>query len=76
MEAPVLFQEGTLIYVIAPVVGGLVFVALIVLIVLVMSAKKKRSLYGTYSPQKQEYNAPRMELAEMKMRIPPEERLI
>ena len=71
-----MFQEGTLVYVIAPVVGGLVFVALIIFTVLIMSAKKKRSLYGTYSPQKQEYNAPRMELAEMKMRIPAEERLI
>ena len=39
-------------------------------------AKKKRSLYGTYSPQKQEHTAPRLELAEMKFKIPPEERLI
>ena len=39
-------------------------------------AKKKRSLYGTYSPQKHEHNAPRVEHIELKLKIPPEERLI
>jgi len=48
----------------------------VAVLVFVMQAKKKRSLYGTYSPWKNEKNAPRMENIELKLKIPPEERLI
>ncbi|TRY63548.1 hypothetical protein TCAL_08301 [Tigriopus californicus] len=65
-----------LIYIGAPLVGIFMFFALVALLVFVSMAKKKRSLYGTYSPQKQEFNAPRLELQELKLKLPPEERLI
>jgi hypothetical protein len=50
----------------------------VLVLVFVMQAKKKRSLYGTYSPQKQEHQGatPKFELAELKLKLPPEERLI
>ena len=53
----------------------MLFVALVGLLVFVSMAKKKRSMHGKYNPQKQEFNAPRLEL-EMKIKPPPEERLI
>ena len=60
----------------SPILGGMLFFALVGILIFVSMAKKKRSLYGTYSPQKQEFNAPRLELHQMKMKLPPEERLI
>ena len=38
-------------------------------------ARRKRSLHGTYNPQKQELAAPRLELDYM-LKLPAEERLI
>ena len=56
--------------------GHLVFVVAVVgLIVFISLARKKRSLNGTYSPQKLELQAPRFELDYM-MKPPNEERLI
>ncbi len=52
------------------------FLSLFAICLLVVHAKKKRALYGTYSPQKHEFEAPRIEMAELKIKIPPEERLI
>lgn len=65
-----------LILIVGPVAGGMIFVAIVGLAIFASMVKKKRSLHGTYSPQKQEYNAPRLELTEMMFKIPPEERLI
>ena len=62
-------------YIIFPVVGAVLFVSLIGFLVFLSLAKKNRSLHGKYNPQKQEFNAPRLEM-EMKMKPPPEERLI
>jgi len=44
----------------------------------VMMVRKKRSLHGTYNPQKQEYgNGPRFEMTDLDMlKKPAEERLI
>lgn len=64
-----------LLLVIAPLAGGLMFVAVVGLLVFVSLARKKRSLNGTYSPQKLELQAPRLELDFM-MKPPNEERLI
>lgn len=64
-----------LVLVIAPLAGGMLFVAVIGLIVFVSLARKKRSQNGTYSPQKLELQAPRLEL-DFIMKPPNEERLI
>jgi len=64
-----------LVLLVAPLAGGLLFVAVVGLIVFVSLARKKRSLNGTYSPQKLELQAPRLELDFM-MKPPNEERLI
>lgn len=64
-----------LLLVVAPLAGGLLFVSVVGLVVFVSLARKKRSLNGTYSPQKQELQAPRLELDYI-MKPPNEERLI
>ena len=61
--------------IIAPVAGGMLFVALVGMVVFVNMARKKRSLHGTYNPQKMELAAPRLELDYM-LKPPNEERLI
>ena len=61
--------------IIAPILGGMLFVALVGLVVFVNLARKKRSQHGTYNPSKQEMVAPRLELDFM-LKPPPEERLI
>jgi len=53
----------------------MMFVALVGLVVFINMARRKRSLYGTYSPQKQELAAPRLEL-DFILQPPKEERLI
>lgn len=63
-------------YLVVPIVGGVLFVTLIAGIILVTVAKKKRSLHGKYNPQKQELNGHRIELHDLKMKLPAEERLI
>lgn len=69
-------EEGDwLMLVVSPLAGGLLFVAVVGLLLFVSLARKKRSLNGTYSPQKQELQAPRLELDFM-MKPPNEERLI
>ena len=70
------FRSKELAYVIAPVIGGMLFVAIVGLLVFVSMAKKKRSQHGKYNPQKQEYNGLRYELSVLKMKPPNEERLI
>jgi len=69
-------EEGDwLVLIVAPLAGGFLFVAVVGLIVFISLARKKRSLNGTYSPQKLELQAPRFELDYM-MKPPNEERLI
>ena len=55
--------------------GGMLFVAMVGLVVFANMARSKRSQHGTYNPQKQEIMAPRMELNYM-LKPPIEERLI
>ena len=61
--------------IIGPAAVGLVVVFFVGLMAFFSVARKKRSLHGTYSPQKQEFNAPRLELSNL-TKIPPVERLI
>lgn len=63
------------VLIIAPILGGLVFMLLLSLLVFVNLARRQRSLYGHYSPQKQELVAPRLEL-DLVLKPPKEERLI
>jgi len=72
---PVLHDDDWMALIIAPVAGGMLFVALVGMVVFVNMARKKRSLHGTYNPQKQELAAPRLELDYM-LKPPNEERLI
>jgi hypothetical protein len=51
----------------------------VLVLVFVMQAKKKRARHGTYNPQKKEEHlgAPNaLEMAELKIKLPAEERLI
>lgn len=72
---PALPDESLLAFVVAPIAGGMLFVALVGLMVFLNMARRKRSLHGTYNPQKQELAAPRLELDYM-LKLPAEERLI
>lgn len=74
-DKPVEEEESLLAFVVAPLVGGMLFVALVGLLVFLNMARRKRSQYGSYNPQKQEMVAPRLELDYM-LKLPPEERLI
>lgn len=58
-----------------PTIGGMFFVATIGLVIFIFMARKKRSLHGTYSPQKEEFQAPILEMTEV-FKVPPHERLI
>ena len=74
-------QDGGLLGVVANLIvpvallGGLLFLTVVGFIIFVSLARKKRSLNGTYSPQKLELQAPRLEL-DFIMKPPNEERLI
>ena len=60
-----------------PVGLSLLILGLGCLIFLVIMVRKKRSLHGTYNPQKQEINGHRFEMTEMDVfKKPNEERLI
>lgn len=69
------FGESTWLALLAPLLGGLLFLTVVGFIIFVSLARKKRSLNGTYSPQKLELQAPRLEL-DFIMKPPNEERLI
>ena len=49
-------QDNLLVYVVAPVAGGIIFVTLVGLLVFLNMARRKRSQAGTYNPQKQVSN--------------------
>ena len=46
-------EENLLVFVVAPVAGGMLFVAIVGLLVFLNMARRKRSHHGTYNPQKQ-----------------------
>ena len=53
MARPAPPEESLLAFVVAPIAGGMLFVALVGLMVFLNMARRKRSLHGTYNPQKQ-----------------------
>ncbi|KAK3862830.1 hypothetical protein Pcinc_031333, partial [Petrolisthes cinctipes] len=57
------------------VVTLMLIIAIVGLTVFLMMAKKKRQTRGTYSPSRQEFYSPRVEMGNV-MKPPPEERLI
>jgi len=67
--------DDWVISVVGPVAGGLFFISCVGFCIFISMARKKRSLHGTYSPQKQELHAPRLELDYI-LKPPAEERLI
>ena len=75
-------MSSQVLHLLTPIVIGVIFVAFIgtFLVYIVSVARRKRSLQGTYSPQKQEKNGapPCYEMMQMDgfLKIPPEERLI
>lgn len=76
-EAPSQGFSGTFATVIGTVVIGILCITLITLAVCLTNVRQKRSLHGTYNPQKQEIYNTRFEMKELPtMKLPPEERLI
>ena len=72
-------MSGQVLHLLTPIVIGVIFVAFIgtFLVYIVSVARRKRSLQGTYCPQKQEKKNPCYEMMQMDgIKIPPEERLI
>ena len=67
-----------LLLIVTPVLGGLgfLFLSLVILYFMATAVKNRRSLHGTYSPQKQEIQAPRFEMMDLMLKHPPQERLI
>lgn len=63
-----------------PTIGGcILFFAIIGISVLILMARKKRSLHGTYSPQNEEFKSPIIEMNDLGLKVPDErfmERLI
>lgn len=69
--------EGDLLaFVVAPLLGGTLFLSLVALLVFLNVARRKRSQHGSYNPQKQEMVAPRHLELDYMLKLPPEERLI
>ncbi|XP_047741049.1 protein crumbs isoform X1 [Hyalella azteca] len=74
-EPQSLLSSTALAILIGALVGVMVICAVVGLVVFFMMAKKKRATRGTYSPSRQEFYSPRVEMDAM-MKPPPEERLI
>ncbi|XP_068222449.1 protein crumbs isoform X2 [Palaemon carinicauda] len=68
-------SDVELAIIIGCVVGLMLISAIVGLTVFFMMAKKKRQTRGTYSPSRQEFYSPRVEMGNI-MKPPPEERLI
>ena len=71
----VAISDMKVVVIVGSLVGLMLLVALVGLFIFLMMAKKKRATRGTYSPSRQEFYSPRVEMGNM-MKPPPEERLI
>ena len=58
-----------------PILGGMLFLAVLGIVVFLVMARKKRKSEGKYKPATQELTSPRLQLDNM-IKPPPEERLI
>jgi len=68
-------RGGDIALIVGPVVGGILFIAVIAVLVFLIMARKKRKSEGKYKPATQELTSPRLQLDNM-IKPPPEERLI
>ncbi len=66
---------GDVALIVGPVVGGMLFIAIIGLLVFLVMARRKRKSEGKYKPATQEMTSPRLQLDNL-IKPPPEERLI
>ena len=77
-EQTVFDDNGILVFALPAVLGFFVFISTIGAILLLLMARKKRSLHGTYSPQNEEFKSPIIEMTDI-VKVPDErfmERLI
>ncbi len=68
-------RGGDIALIVGPVVGGILFIAVIAVLVFLIMARKKRKSEGKYKPATQELTSPRLQLDNI-IKPPPEERLI
>ena len=61
--------------IVGPVVGGMLFIAIVGAFVFLVMARRRRRSEGKYKPATQEQTSPRLQLDNM-IKPPPEERLI
>jgi len=69
-------EGGLLAFLVAPILGGMLFLSIVGLLVFLNMARRNRSQHGSYNPQKQEMVAPRHLELDYMLKLPPEERLI
>ena len=68
-------QAGDIALIVAPIVGGMVFIAAVGILVFLIMARRKRKSEGKYKPASQELTSPRLHMDNI-IKPPPEERLI
>lgn len=68
-------EESFMVMLIPVIAGAFIIVLLSLMIMLIVAAKRKRSLHGSYNPQKEEFQSPILEMTEI-FKEPPLERLI
>lgn len=68
-------RVGDVALIVGPVVGGMLFIAIVGVLVFLIMARRKRRSEGKYKPASQELTSPRLQLDNI-IKPPPEERLI
>ncbi len=68
-------RAGDVALIVGPVVGGMLFIAIVGVLVFLIMARRKRRSEGKYKPASQELTSPRLQLDSI-IKPPPEERLI
>ena len=68
-------RAGDVALIVGPVVGGMLFIAVVGTLVFLIMARRKRRSEGKYKPASQELTSPRLQLDNL-IKPPPEERLI
>ena len=68
-------RAGDIALIVGPIVGGMLFIAVVGMLVFLVMARKKRKSEGKYKPATQELTSPRLQLDNI-IKPPPEERLI
>ena len=68
-------RAGDVALIVGPVVGGMLFIAIVGTLVFLIMARRKRRSEGKYKPASQELTSPRLQLDNL-IKPPPEERLI